>query len=181
MNRTFKATIAFNRRLKAIGRNDTELTQLVERLEHYRRPVVKRVVSVIKFIAERGLAFRGDNELVGSPRNGNFLGILELIAQYATFLHSISKLKPTARDTYYLSSINTIMKELVSVMGEQVLGEIISRVKKSKYYSIPLDSTPDAAHLVTLSSTCPQTSLQQNRIYVIIMSEFIARRNLSTV
>ena len=39
------------------------------------------------------------------------------------------------------------MKEIVSVMGEQVLGEIISRVKKSKYYSISLDSTPDAAHI----------------------------------
>ena len=42
------------------------------------------------------------------------------------------------------------MKELVSVMGEKVLGEIISRVKKSKYYSISLDSTPDAAHIVQL-------------------------------
>ena len=36
-------------------------------------------------------------------------------------------------------------------MGEQVLGEIISRVKKSKYYSISLDSTPDAAHIVQLA------------------------------
>ena len=76
-----------NRRLKAIGRNDTELTQQVENLEQYWRPVLKRVVSVIKFIAEYDWAFRGDNELIGSPRNGNFLGILELIAQYATFLH----------------------------------------------------------------------------------------------
>ena len=54
--------------------------------------MLKRVVSVIKFIAEHGLEFR-ENELIGSPRNGNFLGILELIAQHATFLHSISKLK----------------------------------------------------------------------------------------
>ena len=36
-------------------------------------------------------------------------------------------------------------------MGEQVLGEIISRVKKSKYYSISLDSTPDAAHIDQLT------------------------------
>ena len=80
--------------------------------------MLKRVVSVIKFIAEHGLAFRGDNELVGSPRNGNFLGILELIAQYAPFLHIISKLKViAARDTH----TSTIMKELVSAMGEQVL------------------------------------------------------------
>ena len=82
--------------------------------------------------------------MVGSPRNGNFLGILELIAQYATFLNSISKLKPiSARDTH----TSTMMKELVSVMGEQVLGKIISGVKKSKCYSISLDSKPDAVHI----------------------------------
>lgn len=146
-----KATIAFNRRLKAIGRIDTELTQQVERLEHYWRSVLKRVVNVIQFIAERGLAFRGDNELVGSPRNGNFLGILELIAQYDDFLaqHIETQANRGKGHTNYLSS--TIMEELISVMGEQVLGEIISRVKKSKYYSISLDSTPDAAHIDQLT------------------------------
>ena len=43
------------------------------------------------------------------------------------------------------------MKELVSAMGEQVLWEIISRVKKSNYYSISLDSTSDAAHIDQLA------------------------------
>ena len=52
-------------------------------------------------------------------------------------------------NTYYQSS--TIMKELVSVMGENVLGGIISRVKKSNYYSISLDSIPDAARIVQLA------------------------------
>ena len=146
-----KATITYNMRLKAIGRIDKELTQQVEHLEHYWRSVLKRVVSVIRFIAERGLAFRGYNELVGSPRNGNFLGILELIAQYDNFLaqHIETQANRGKGHINYLSS--TIMEELISVMGEQVLREIISRVKKSKYYSISLDSTPDAAHIDQLT------------------------------
>lgn len=145
------ATIAFSRRLKAIGRIDTEMTQEVERLEDYWKLVLKRAVSVIKFIAERGLAFRGDDELVGSPRNGNYLGILELIAQYDEFLaqHIETRANCGKGHTNYLSS--TIMEELISVMGEQVIAEIISRVKKSKYYSISLDSTPDAAHIDQLT------------------------------
>ena len=40
-----------------------------------------------------------------------------------------------------------MMEELIRIMGEQVLGEIISRVKKSKYYSFSLDSTPDASNI----------------------------------
>ena len=59
----------------------------------------KRLLVLLNLLPS--VAFRGDNELVGSHRNGNFLGILELIAQNATFLHSISKLKPiAARDTH---------------------------------------------------------------------------------
>ena len=108
--------------------------------------MLKRVVSVIILIAERGLAFRGDNQLVGSRLNGNFLGILELLAQYDNFLagHIATHANRGRGHTHYLSS--TIMEALVHTMGEKVLGEIISRVKKSKYYSISLDSTPDAAH-----------------------------------
>ena len=77
--------------------------------------MLKRVVGIIRFIAERDLAFRGDNELVGSPGNGDFL------AQHIETQASCYK-----GQSYHLSS--TIMKELVNVMGEQVLGEIISRV-----------------------------------------------------
>ncbi|XP_068216216.1 uncharacterized protein [Palaemon carinicauda] len=145
-----KATVAFNRRLKAIGRVDIELTQQVEHLEQYWRLVLKRVISVIHFIAERSLAFRGD-ELVGSPRNGNFLGIFELIAQYDDFLaqHIKTEANRGKGHTNYLSS--TILEEVISIMGEQLHREIISRVKKSKYYSISLDSTPDAAHFDQLT------------------------------
>ena len=41
---------------------------------------------MIKFLSSRGLAFRESSELVGSPQNGNFLEILELLAEYDTFL-----------------------------------------------------------------------------------------------
>ena len=40
---------------------------------------------MIKFLSSRGLAFRGSSELVGSPQNGNFLEILELLAEYDIF------------------------------------------------------------------------------------------------
>ncbi|XP_068243599.1 uncharacterized protein [Palaemon carinicauda] len=149
--RHIKATVAFNRRLKVIGRVDIELTQQIEHLEQYWRLVLKQVVSVIHFIAERGIAFRGDNELVGLPRNGNFLGILELIAQYDDFLaqHIKTEANRGKGHTNYLSS--TILEEVISIMGEQLLREIFSKVKKSKYYSMSLDSTPYAAHVDQLT------------------------------
>lgn len=45
-----------------------------------------RLVSVITFLAERGLAFRGNDQIIGSPHNGNYLGLLELISENDPFL-----------------------------------------------------------------------------------------------
>ena len=46
---------------------------------------MERISAVICSFAERGLLFRGDNEQFGSPNNGNFLGLLELVAKFDIF------------------------------------------------------------------------------------------------
>jgi hypothetical protein len=73
---------------------------------------------------------------------------LELLAEYDPFLSA--HLKETANKgsghVNYLSS--TIYNEL---MGDKVLNEIIERIKRSKYYSISVDSTPDEAHIDQLT------------------------------
>ena len=43
-------------------------------------------ISVIKLSCERGLALRGENEIMGSAANGNYLGMPELLAHYDDFL-----------------------------------------------------------------------------------------------
>ena len=37
--------------------------------------LLKRLLDVILFLAERGLAFRGVTYLIGDSNNGNFLGL----------------------------------------------------------------------------------------------------------
>ncbi|GFT16567.1 zinc finger MYM-type protein 1 [Trichonephila clavipes] len=61
--------------------------QLQEQLRkdtgHYPN-VLKRVIAVVKYLAIRGLAFRSNEEVFGSPHNGNFIGALELLAEFST-------------------------------------------------------------------------------------------------
>ena len=71
---------------QSAGCVDVELAQQAEQVENYWRSVLKRLISVIKFSCERGLALRGENEIMGSAANGNNLGVLELLAQYDDFL-----------------------------------------------------------------------------------------------
>ena len=74
--------LALLQRCKAIGTVDASLVRQLEGESKYWKEVLRRVVSVIKFLSERGLPFRGDDELLGSAHDGNYLGILELISQF---------------------------------------------------------------------------------------------------
>jgi len=56
------ATITFS------GRCNIELASEVSQCQQYWKSLLQRLLSVVKFITERGLTFR-DDENVGSPRN----------------------------------------------------------------------------------------------------------------
>ena len=116
-------------RTKKAGRIESELAHEMDRHEHYWRSLVKRLISVLKFVCERGLALRGDNEAIGSPNNGNYLGLLELLAEYDDFLGQNIKILASrgSGHTNYLSS--SVCEELVRLMGNRVLNEIISHLK----------------------------------------------------
>lgn len=73
-------------RSKYACRVDASLARQCESEQQYWKEVLRRVVAVVKFLGARGLPFRGDNELLGSPHNGNYLGLLELIAEFDPFL-----------------------------------------------------------------------------------------------
>ena len=73
-------------------------------------------MSVVKLLLSRGLAFRGEDEILGSQHNGNYLGILELLAQFDPFLSShLAKYGNQGRGKpSYLSS--TICDEIIQIM-----------------------------------------------------------------
>ncbi|XP_065667646.1 uncharacterized protein LOC136087944 [Hydra vulgaris] len=111
-----------------LGRINNELIKQSEDEKSYWRNIIKRLLSVITFIYERGLALRGKNEIVGSSKNGNYLGILELLADYDNFLkqHIENHANRGSGHTNYLSSTICVK-------------------------SISLDSTPDEGHIDQLT------------------------------
>lgn len=78
--------LAYRTRAKENSTLDLQLFKQEQIELKYWRDVLHRIVSVIKFLASRGLAFRGMNETLGSNYNGNFLGILELLSEHDAFL-----------------------------------------------------------------------------------------------
>ena len=102
-------------------------------------------------MGERGLAFRGENQRIGDPHNGNFLGILELLSHYDPILKEhLEKVKASQESqkrlqVHYLSL--DIQNEFIEICGEHVISEILKEREKAKYYSVLVDATPDSSHL----------------------------------
>ncbi|KAL5477853.1 hypothetical protein EMCRGX_G024703 [Ephydatia muelleri] len=118
------------------------------------KEVLRRVVSVVTFLVTRGLALRGSNEVFGSVHNGNYLGCLELLAEYDPFLaqHIESLYGNSGRgNPSYLSS--TICEKFVLLMAEEIKQVIINEITSAKYYSLSIDSTPDISHTDQLTFT----------------------------
>ncbi len=74
------ATMILCRRAKASGRANSPLIEQYQAERIYAKAVLERVVSTIKFLAERSLPFRGNDQVIGSSSNGNFVGILESLS-----------------------------------------------------------------------------------------------------
>ena len=79
------AIMTLYRRAKAFGRVNSLLIEQYQAERIYAKAVLERVVTTIKFLAERSLAFRGHDQVIGPPSNGNFLGTLELLSQFDPF------------------------------------------------------------------------------------------------
>ncbi|KAL6480194.1 hypothetical protein MHYP_G00112270 [Metynnis hypsauchen] len=143
--------LALHSRSKNTGRVDSDLVKQIDAERQYWREVLKRVVAIIKFLGERGLAFRGDDERLGSPHNGNFLGIVELLAKFDPFIADhLQRFGGKGKGSVsYLSS--TICEEFIHLMGERTKEAIISEIKEAKYFSVIVDSTPDLAHVDQLT------------------------------
>uniref|UniRef100_A0A3Q2QGC9 DUF4371 domain-containing protein n=1 Tax=Fundulus heteroclitus TaxID=8078 RepID=A0A3Q2QGC9_FUNHE len=146
-----KAMLTYVSLAAASGRIDTELQKQFESECSYWTEVLRRVVFVVKCLAERGLALRGASDKFGRTDNGNYLGILELISEFDPFLKShIEKYENAGSGKpSYLSS--QTCEEFIQLKGDRVLSEIVSEVKMAKYFSISVDSTPDVAHVDQLT------------------------------
>ena len=138
-------------RHRQTGQINSKLIHQFQAEQSYWQQVLERIVAVVKFLAARGLAFRGQDEKIGSRLNGNYLGVLELISKFDPFLaEHIEKYGNRGKgNPSYLSA--NVCKELVALMGEKVLLAILKEVLTAKYYSISFDSTPDVSHVDQLT------------------------------
>lgn len=139
-------------RLMSKSAIDHHLQSLMSQERQHWRSVMERLLNIVQFLTERNLAFRGSSDRFFTPNNGNFLGLVELLGKYDNVMAEHLR-RVAAKETADHYCGKTIQNEIINLMAKQVLEEILERCRKSKFYSIILDCTPDISHKEQMSFT----------------------------
>ena len=100
--------------------------------------VFQRLVGIVQFLAERNLAFRVSIERIGEPSNGNFLGLVELLAKFDPVMGEHLRCVTNAEiHDHYLGK--RIQNEFIAVVADAVVKAILRDSKNVMHFSVILD------------------------------------------
>ena len=123
--------------------------ELEKEKEHWRK-VLLRILLIVKFLAEHNIAFRGSNSKLYQESNGNFLGLIEMLAEFDPVIKEhVERITNEKIRDHYLGP--SIQNELINMLATAIRSRIIEKVKEAKYFSVILDCTPDASHQEQMS------------------------------
>lgn len=137
-------------RLKGGLTIDSQEQKLIQKESLRWNNVLLRLMNVTLYLAENNMAFRGSLDKLYTPDEGKFLGLVQLLAKFDPIMEDHLKMAVNGDIADHYCGKN-IQNELIEIMSSKVKMEIVSRTKKSKYFTIIADCTPDISHTEQLS------------------------------
>lgn len=148
-NENIKSWINLNSILKTnTAINHIQLRLLDVEKKHWYE-VIERIIAIIQYLSRQCLAFRGKSNKLFEYNNGNFLKAVEIISKFDPVMREHVRRIQHVQDkqkhfVHYLG--DQIQNEIIDLLGSAIKTNILNMIRKSKYFSIILDCTPDVSH-----------------------------------
>ena len=89
------------------------------------KSVVKKY-AIVKNLGKNNLAFRGKNEKIYQENNGNFLSLIEMIAEFDQVMQEhVQRIQHGAIHNHYLG--HNIQNEVVQFLANEIKSKIIKK------------------------------------------------------
>ncbi|CAI6358832.1 unnamed protein product [Macrosiphum euphorbiae] len=114
--------------------------------------VLERLMAIVEFLGKQCLPFRGTNDILYENNNGNFLGLVQLLAKFDSVLSEhVRRIQNKEIHNHYLGK--GIQNEIIHLLSRAIKNKILEKLKNAKYYSIIVDCTPDKSRVEQMSIT----------------------------
>lgn len=159
---SFKKWKEFELRLSKNSTIDCILQNTMSKEVQHWRDVLKRLIILVKFLSVQSLAFRGGSDRLYEKNNGNFLKLVEAIAEFDSVLSEhLRRITNNETQNKYLHK--SIQNELISIVSKVIQNKISDMIKGAKYFSIIVDCTPDQSRNEQLSLIVRVLHRNQNK------------------
>lgn len=157
-----KSWLEMKQRLKIGETIDAVSQRLIDSEINHWSEVLLRIISVVKMLGESSLAFRGTSDKLYEHNNGNFLKLIQLLAEFDPKMeeHVRRVLNKEEIKATYLGK--TIQNEIIELLHDNIKLHIIEQVQKAMYYSVILDCTPDASKVEQMTFVVRFVSIQES-------------------
>ncbi|XP_034198474.1 zinc finger MYM-type protein 1-like [Prunus dulcis] len=157
--------IDFHIRLQKNKTIDGVVQNQIKKEKKHWRNLLKRLISIVKYLGKYSLAFRGSNEKIHDINNGNFMGQVEMIAEWDPVMKEHVR-RMDDKETHYHYLSHKIQNELILLLASELKSAIIKKIEEAKYFSVILDCTPDASNQEQMSLIVRCVDVSTNPIKV---------------